>query len=156
MKAFEGGKFSASSKNAKEHPKITRSNSTGTKRPALGNLKDATSSEDEDGISRPHKALTDLFWEAKVSVRDYWVVKIQGDNVVSVLVQTISRHHKIQAIGEVNYAREQVMECAGRAQCQVNVRDAFPREKNGAGAGCINRGYRLYHLNKAGKIGLPH
>jgi hypothetical protein len=73
-------------------------------------------------LRRPHKALTDLFWEAKVSVRDYWVVKKQGDNVVSVLVQSISRHNKIQAIGEV-------MECVGRAQCRVSVRDAFPREQ---------------------------
>jgi hypothetical protein len=75
MKAFEHGKFSASSKNAKVHPKITRSNSIGPKRPALRNLKDATSSEDEDGISKPQQALTDLFWEAKVNVCDYWMVK---------------------------------------------------------------------------------
>jgi hypothetical protein len=95
------------------------------------------------------QALTDLFWEAKVVVRDYWVVKKQGDTVVSVLVQTISRHHKIMAIGAVNYAREQVMECAGKAQCRVNVRDAFPREQIEQVQEAYNRGY---HLKKAGKI----
>jgi hypothetical protein len=95
------------------------------------------------------QALTDLFWEAKVVVRDYWVVKKQGDSVVSVLVQTISRHHKIKAIGAVNYAREQVMECAGKAQCRVNVRDAFPREQIDQVQEAYNRGY---HLKRSGKI----
>jgi hypothetical protein len=95
------------------------------------------------------QALTDLFWEAKVVVRDYWVVKKQGDMVVSVLVQTISRHHKIMAIGAVNDAMEQVMECADKAQCRVNVRDAFLREQIEQVQEGYNRGY---HLKKTGKI----
>jgi hypothetical protein len=53
------------------------------------------------------------------------------------------------AIGAVNYAREQVMECAGKAQCRVNVRDAFPREQIEQVQEAYNRGY---HLKKAGKI----
>jgi hypothetical protein len=93
--------------------------------------------------------LTDLFWEAKVTVRDYWVVKKQGDNVISVLVQTISRYQKIRAIGAISYARDQVNEGLGRAHCRVNVRDAFPKEQLEQVQNAYNRGYQL---QKAGKI----
>jgi hypothetical protein len=93
--------------------------------------------------------VTDIFWEAKVMVKDYWVLKKQGDAVVSVLVQTASRYQKILAIAAVNDARDRVAENLGRAQCRVNVRDAFPKEQLEMVQEAYNRGY---HLKKAGKI----
>jgi hypothetical protein len=95
------------------------------------------------------QALTDLFWEARVMVRDFWVVKKQNDEVVSVLVQTSSRYQKILAIGAVNEARGMVREGLGRAQCRVNVRDAFPREQMEQVQNAYNRGFQL---KKEGKI----
>ena len=95
------------------------------------------------------QALTDLFWEAKVMVRDFWVVKKQNDEVVSVLVQTSSRYQKILAIGAVNAARGHVGEGLGRAQCRVNVRDAFPRKQMEQVQNAYNRGYQL---KKEGRI----
>jgi hypothetical protein len=65
------------------------------------------------------------------------------------LVQTASRYQKILAIAAVNEARERVAENLGRAQCQVNVRDAFPKEQLEMVQEAYNRGY---HLKKAGKI----
>jgi hypothetical protein len=95
------------------------------------------------------QALTDMFWEAKVMVRDFWVVKKQGDAVISALVQTSSRYQKILAIGAVNTARDMVSDGLGRAQCRVNVRDAFPREQLEMVQQAYNRGYQL---KKAGMI----
>jgi hypothetical protein len=95
------------------------------------------------------QALTELFWENKVMVRDFWVVKKQGDAVVSVLVQTASRYQKILAIGAVNQARDHVSEDLSRMQCRVNVRDAFPKEQLEMVQEAYNRGYQL---KKAGKI----
>jgi hypothetical protein len=94
-------------------------------------------------------ALTDIFWEARVMVKDFWVVKKQGEAVVSVLVQTASRYQKILAIAAVNEARDKVAEQLGRAQCRVNVRDAFPKDQLEMVQEAYNRGY---HLKKAGKI----
>ncbi len=95
------------------------------------------------------QALTELFWENKVMVRDFWVVKKQGDAVVSVLVQTASRYQKILAIGAVNQARDHVSEDLSRTQCRINVRDAFPKEQLEMVQEAYNRGYQL---KKAGKI----
>jgi hypothetical protein len=95
------------------------------------------------------QALTDLFWEARVMVHGYRVVKKQNDEVVSVLVQTSSRYQKILAIGAVNAARGQVGEGLGRAQCRVNVRDAFPRKQMEQVQNAYNRGYQL---KKEGRI----
>jgi hypothetical protein len=64
------------------------------------------------------QALTDLFWEARVMVKDFWVVKKYNEEVVSVLVQMSSRYQKILAVGAVNMARGQVGEGLGRAQCR--------------------------------------
>jgi len=95
------------------------------------------------------QALTDLFWEARVMIRDFWVVKKYNEEVVSVLVQTSSRYQKILAVGAVNMARGQVGEGLGRAQCRVNVRDAFPREQMGQVQSAYSRGFQL---KKEGKI----
>jgi hypothetical protein len=95
------------------------------------------------------QAVTDLFWEARVMIRDFWVVKKHNDEVVSVLVQTSSRYQKILAVGAVNTARGQVGEGLGRAQCRVNVRDAFPREQMGQVQSAYSRGFQL---KKDGKI----
>jgi hypothetical protein len=54
------------------------------------------------------QALLDLMWEARVAVQDFWVVKRQGDSIVSVLVQMSSRYQKILAMGAINSAREKV------------------------------------------------
>jgi hypothetical protein len=89
------------------------------------------------------QALTDLFWEARVMIRDFWVVKKYNDEVVSVLVQTSSRYQKILAVGAVNIARGQVGEGLGRAQCRVNVRDAFPREQMEQVLSAYSRGFQL-------------
>jgi hypothetical protein len=95
------------------------------------------------------QALTDLFWEARVMIRDFWVVKKHNEEVVSVLVQTSSRYQKIMAVGAVNMARGQVGEGLGRAQCRVNVRDAYPREQMGQVQSAYSRGFQL---KKEGKI----
>jgi hypothetical protein len=95
------------------------------------------------------QALTDLFWEARVMVKDFWVVKKYNEEVVSVLVQMSSRYQKILAVGAVNMARGQVGEGLGRAQCRVNVRDAFPREQMGQVQSAYSRGFQL---KKEGKI----
>jgi hypothetical protein len=75
--------------------------------------------------------------------RDFWVVKKHNDEVVSVLVQTSSRYQKILAVGAINTARGQVGEGLGRAQCRVNVRDAFPREQMGQVQSAYSRGFQL-------------
>jgi len=95
------------------------------------------------------QALTDLFWEARVMIKDFWVVKKYNEEVVSVLVQTSSRYQKILAVGAVNMARGQVGEGLGGAQCRVNVRDAFPREQMGQVQSAYSRGFQL---KKEGKI----
>jgi hypothetical protein len=89
------------------------------------------------------QALSDLFWEAKVMIRDFWVVKKHNDKVVSVLVQTSSRYQKILAIGAVNTARGLIGEGLGRAHCRVNVRDAFPREQMEQVQSAYSRGFQL-------------
>jgi hypothetical protein len=95
------------------------------------------------------QALTDVFWEAKVIVKDYWVVKKLEGRVTSVLVQTISRYQKIRAIGAINYARSRVSESLGTKDCRVNVRDAFPREQMAKVKKAYDKGYQL---KKEGKI----
>jgi hypothetical protein len=95
------------------------------------------------------QALLDLMWEARVTVQDFWVVKRQGESVVSVLVQMSSRYQKILAMGAINNAREKVDSMLGRAQCRVFARDAFPQAQLDDVQAAFRRGYEL---KKAGRI----
>jgi hypothetical protein len=95
------------------------------------------------------QAILDLMWDARVTVQDFWVVKRQGEDVVSVLVKMSSRYQKILAMGAVNQAREKVSGMYGKAQCRVFARDAFPQAQLEMVQAAYNRGYEL---KKAGRI----
>jgi hypothetical protein len=95
------------------------------------------------------QAILDLMWDARVTVQDFWVVKRQGEDVVSVLVKMSSRYQKILAMGAVNQAREKVSSMYGKPQCRVFARDAFPQAQLEMVQAAYNRGYEL---KKAGRI----
>jgi hypothetical protein len=83
-------------------------------------------------------------------VQDVWMVKRQGTEVVSCLVQFSSRFQKLLALAALTDLRMDMQRTMGRVSSnRVNARDAFPREQLDAVKACYNRGYEL---KKAGLI----
>jgi hypothetical protein len=152
-----GKKMEEMTERLEDQDRVDRRTSQGRDEPAFfrGDMATTVMVNGVDQIVRYRRdrgwsqALSGLFWEARVTVRDYWVVKKQGDTVVSVLVQTLSRYHKIRAVEAVNDVRDKISENLGRVQCRVNVRDAFPKGQMVQ----VQKAYNLgFQMKKEGKI----